>query len=346
MAKSPCAAQIALQYTIQQDTSREIEYVCSGLSSAAERRKAQNRVHQRAWRRRKKLQRSQFRMVQHAIFESNSSSGRKLAPTKTSLFDSSSSVESGSVENSSLTVRTTECKFPQSPSDVTQWQEADLLDVFNSAAGLSQIKICERSRTAVACARGNLDDFTIMTWLQKWAQNTSTIGSPRNDKLLVLVKVNVFRAFISNSMTLGIPSDVITDDDATSTFCPLSADINGILALPPSLRPTDLQIQIPHHPWIDCLPVPQMRQNLIRAGDIFDVMELCGDLVGIFSAGTGRTGMIIWGEPWDVAGWEVTEGFLERWGWTIKGCWDLFESTNKWRAGRGQIALHFDKILI
>ncbi|TEY43463.1 hypothetical protein BOTCAL_0370g00130 [Botryotinia calthae] len=308
MAKSPCAAQIALQYTVQQDTSREIEDVCSGLSSAAERRKAQNRVHQRAWRRRKKLQRSQFRMVQHAIFESNSSSGQKLAPTKTSSFDSSSSVES-----SSLMVRTTDREFSQSPSDITQWQEADLLDVFNSAAGLSQIKICERSRTAVACARGNLGDFTIMTWLQKWAQNTSTIGSPRNDKLLVLVKVNVFRAFISNSMTLGTPSDVITDDDATSAFCPLSVGLNGILALPPSSRPTDVQIQIPHHPWIDCLPVPQMRQNLIRAGDTFDVMEICGDLIGLFSAGTGRTGMIIWGEPWDVAGWEVTEGFLERW---------------------------------
>ncbi|KAF7943968.1 hypothetical protein EAE96_010380 [Botrytis aclada] len=344
MAKSPFAAQIALQHTPQQDTSEGTEDAWSELSSATERRKAQNRVHQRAWRSRKKLQRSKFRMVQFPNVEPNSPSRQKLAPSKTSSLSSLSS--SDSLEDSSLMVRATDHNFSLSQSDVTRWQETDLLDVFNSAAGLSQIKICERSRTAVACAHGNLGDSIIMEWLQKWVQNAFRIGSPRNDKLLVLVKVNVFRALISNSVALGIPSDVIMDDDAISPFCPLSVDVNGILALPPTLRPTDLQTKIPHHPWIDCLPVSQMRQNLIRAGNAFDVMDLCGDLIGLFSAGTGKTGMVIWGEPWDVAGWEVTEEFLERWGWTIKGCWDLFESTNRWRAGRGQKALLFDKVLI
>ncbi|TGO76833.1 hypothetical protein BELL_0134g00040 [Botrytis elliptica] len=195
MAKPPFAAQITLEYTLQQDTNRGVEDVRSGMSNAAERRKEQNRVHQKAWRIRKKLERSQFRIVKYPTDVSNSSSGQKLAPSETS-----SSGSSGSLEDSSL--------------------------------------------------------------------------------------------------------------------------------------------------MIDCLPVPQMRQNLIPAGNTYDVMDLCGDLVGLFSAGTGRTGMVIWGEPWDVAGWEVTEGFLERWGWTIKGCWDLFESTNRWRAERGQMALQFDKVLI
>ncbi|KAF7919350.1 uncharacterized protein EAE97_011682 [Botrytis byssoidea] len=341
MAKSPFAAQITLQYTLHQDTDKGVEDVRSSVSNAAERRKAQNRVRQKAWRRKKKLERSQFRIVKFATVESNSSPGQKLAPSETS-----SSGSSGSLEDSSLMVRATGQNFSHSHSDVTLWQEVDLLNVFNSAAGLSQIKACERSRTAVARAQGNMGDSVIIEWLQKWPQSATTMGSPRSDTLLVLVKVNVFRALISNSITLGIPSDVITNDNATSAFCPPSVGVNGILALPPTLRPTDLQTQIPHHPWIDCLPVPQMRQNLIRAGNTYDVMDLCGDLVGLFSAGTGRTGMVIWGEPWDVAGWEVTEGFLERWGWTIKGCWDLFESTNRWRAERGQMALQFDKILI
>ncbi|TGO08956.1 hypothetical protein BTUL_0184g00020 [Botrytis tulipae] len=331
MAKPPFAAQITLQYTLQytlqQDTDKRVQDVRSSLSNAAERRKAQNRVHQRAWRRRKKLERSQFRIVEFVTVESNSSPGQKLAPSETSLSGSS-----GSLEDSSLMVRATGQNFSHLHSDITLWQEVDLLNVFNSAAGLSQIKTCERSRTAVACAQGNMECF--YDWI------------PEGEKLLVLVKVNVFRALISNSMTLGIPSDVITNDDATSAFFPPSVDVDGILALPPTLRPIDLQTQIPHHPWIDCLPVPQMRQNLIRAGNTYDVMDLCGDLVGLFSAGIGRTGMVIWGEPWDVTGWEVTEGFLERWGWTVKGCWDLFESTNRWRAERGQMALQFDKILI
>ncbi|KAF7893625.1 uncharacterized protein EAF02_001163 [Botrytis sinoallii] len=341
MPKPPFAAQITLEYTLQQDTNRGVEDVRSGMSNAAERRKEQNRVHQKAWRRRKKLERSQFRIVKYPTDVSNSSSGQKLAPSETS-----SSGSSGSLEDSSLMVRATSQHFSHSHSDITAWQEADLLNVFNSAAGLSQTKTCERSRIAVACAQGNLGDSVIIEWLQKWSRNAFKVGFLGSDKLLVLVKVNVFRALISNSMTLGIPSDVITNDDATSAFCPPSVDVNGILALPPTLRPTDLQTRIPHHPWIDCLPVPQMRQNLIRAGNTYDVMDLCGDLVGLFSAGTGRTGMVIWGEPWDVASWEVTEGFLERWGWTIKGCWDLFESTNRWRAERGQMALQFDKVLI
>lgn len=74
-----------------------------------------------------------------------------------------------------------------------------------------------------------------------------------------------------------------------------------------------------------------MRQNLIRAGDTFADMELCGDLTGLFSTGTGRTDIVVWGEPWDVAAREVTEEFLVHWGWTIKGFWDLYESTNRWR---------------
>ena len=167
---------------------------------------------------------------------------------------------------------------------------------------------------------------------------------------MVLVKINVFRALISNAQTLGIPSDVVMDDDAISAFsCPSAAalrHVNRIVALPRDLRPTHLQTQVPHHPWIDCLPVAQMRENLIRAGDTFDVMDLCGDLIGLFSTGTGRTGMVVWGEPWDVAGWEVTEEFLVRWGWTIKGCWDLFESTNRWRVRRGEKALCFDEYAI
>jgi Domain of unknown function (DUF3425) len=132
------------------------------------------------------------------------------------------------------------------------------------------------------------------------------------------------------------------DDDAISPFCLTKWIPKRILALPPALRPTDIQCRVVHHPWIDLLPVPRMRHNLIQAGDTFDDMELCGDLVGLFSAGTGQTGMIVWGDPWDIAGWEVTDGFLKTWGWTIKRCHEIFESTNWWRARRGERPLCFD----
>lgn len=222
---------------------------------------------------------------------------------------------------------------------MTGWEDNDLFNVFNSAAGLSRIKHAGRARTAAIC---NLDNAVTMELLRKWAQRTYITGYPGSDNLLVLVKLNVFRALLSNSLTLGLSSDLIMDDDAVSPFFPKAGATDRILALPSTLRPTDVQIDVRHHPWIDCLPVPRMRQNLIRAGDTLDVMKLCGDLVGLFSMGTGRTGMIIWGEAWDVAGWEVTEGFLKSWGWTINGCWDLFEATNRWRTRRGEKPLCFD----
>ncbi|KAF4631344.1 hypothetical protein G7Y89_g6790 [Cudoniella acicularis] len=233
-------------------------------------------------------------------------------------------------------------EWPFSSLTVMVLEYVDLFRVFNSAAGHSRVKDCERARVAAACG---LDDARTIDLLREWAQSSRMMGSPCTEKLLVLVKINVFRALISNSLTLGIPSEAIMDDDAISTFCSPSRAVGQILALPSALRPTDLQISVPHHPWIDCLPVPRMRQNLIRAGDTFDVMELCGDLVGLFSTGTGRTGIIVWGEPWDAAGWEVTKGFLKNWGGSIEGCWEIFESTNRWRARRGEIALCFDKFI-
>lgn len=135
------------------------------------------------------------------------------------------------------------------------------------------------------------------------------------------------------------------NDDALSPFNSASIFQNFTLAIPLSLHPTELQCQIPHHPWIDLLPIPRMRDNLLRAGDSYDDIELCGDLVGFFNSPIARTGMVIWGDPWDVDGWEVTEPFLERWGWTIRGCGRLFESTNRWREKRGERPLRFDRLI-
>lgn len=47
-------------------------------------------------------------------------------------------------------------------------------------------------------------------------------------------------------------------------------------------------------------------------------------------------GMLIWGEPWRIDGWEVTEGFLRKWGWLLKGCDEMIEASNRWRGLRGE----------
>jgi hypothetical protein len=49
--------------------------------------------------------------------------------------------------------------------------------------------------------------------------------------------------------------------------------------------------------------------------------------------------LLVWGEPYDPSNWEVTEGFIKKWGWVIQGCPDILQSTNKWRAKGGESAI-------
>ncbi|RHZ62469.1 NmrA-like family protein [Aspergillus thermomutatus] len=99
---------------------------------------------------------------------------------------------------------------------------------------------------------------------------------------------------------------------------------------------------VPHHPWIDLLPVAELRDNLLcQSETTYDAAQLCRDMQGFQSVSSGRGGVIVWGEPWDQQGWEVTEAFVQKWPWVVRGSRSLLESTNYWRAKRGEPALYF-----
>lgn len=168
-------------------------------------------------------------------------------------------------------------------------------------------------------------------------------GSPTADQVLILIKFNIFRALVNNAVTLGFQVESALEDNALSPFAAKSRYENHLttLKIPTALQPTPIQCQIPHHPWFDLLPVPRMRDNLILAAGGYDDLQLCEDLCGLFNQ-KSRTGLIIWGEPWDPAGWEITPQFLKRWAWVLKGCTELMTSTNYWRERRGEKALNFD----
>lgn len=117
-------------------------------------------------------------------------------------------------------------------------------------------------------------------------------------------------------------------------------------------------------------PFPRVRDNLIRHQQEFDHRDLCNDLfgelfdrnphesphstpnLGSTSGGVNdiwdtyedpvtakRRGLIVWGEPWDVEGWELTPGFLRKWRWIVEGCEDVIVASNRWRARRGEVPL-------
>jgi hypothetical protein len=156
---------------------------------------------------------------------------------------------------------------------------------------------------------------------------------------MTLTKVNVFRAFAQNLRLIGW-SEFEMADDAISRFnTDLPQDSrtpDETNSIPHNLQPTRLQKTRPHHPWLDFFPSPKMRDNLIEAGDDWDDTQLCHDIMGFWGESEMDAGLLVWGEPWDVRNWELTEPFLKKWQWVVRGCPELMISTNTWRARRGE----------
>jgi hypothetical protein len=190
---------------------------------------------------------------------------------------------------------------------------------------------------------------------------------PVDQKLLTLLHFNLVRALTSNILLLGCNPDEM-NEDINSPFAPAcqlpSANPDGVAIhmLPPTLRPTAVQLSVPHHPEMDLFPFPQYRDNIILAGSTVDDVELCVDMLygvdindnsdsgskmkrrcdeGPFS-GSGRTGLIVWDDPWLQESWEVDEGFATKYKWLLRGCDALLRSTNHWRARRGEQKLVLD----
>ncbi|KAH8703079.1 hypothetical protein BGW36DRAFT_287711, partial [Talaromyces proteolyticus] len=161
-------------------------------------------------------------------------------------------------------------------------------------------------------------------------------GSPTADLILSVTQFNIIRAVISNIATMGMSTEEMGNDDTLSPWNMKNPWKLDLATLPPTLRPTELQKLIPHHPWIDPLPLPSVRDALLRRMDDYDDTELCNDMMGECGPSSGRPGLIIWCDPWDSYGFEITESFAQKWIWMFKDCTDLLMSTNHWRRLRGE----------
>ncbi|GAQ45548.1 bZIP transcription factor [Aspergillus tubingensis] len=233
----------------------------------------------------------------------------------------------------------------------------------NSLASEDQCERIEQERTNAVASREESEDalaspkssiqpptsihqmsraeiLQIMAQYEAKARKDYALGSPRVDQLLTLIQFNVFRALVDNTSALGFTMDWL-DEEAMSPWCASVSDCR-IRLCPISLRPTSLQKEIPHHPWIDLFPIPKMRDNLLQRYGNFDEAALCNDLVDFYDVTNDETCLIVWTTPWHPTGWEVSETFLRKWNWVLRGCDDLAKSTNYWRRLRGEEPLNFD----
>ncbi|KAM0428544.1 hypothetical protein ACHAPT_006904 [Fusarium lateritium] len=180
------------------------------------------------------------------------------------------------------------------------------------------------------------------------AQVQYSLKNHRLSYLPSLIRLNAVNALSHNARSIGLPLDGLCRDEMISRFNvygPKSLQgINVEQSYPENLRPTQLQLSFEHHPWSDLLPVPRLRDNILQGvmNETFDEDELCNDILSVVSSRQlDETFFIIWGDPSDVYGWEVSVGFIKKWGWLLRGCPELIESTNRWRLQRGESKIEF-----
>lgn len=166
-----------------------------------------------------------------------------------------------------------------------------------------------------------------------------------SDHLIVLLQYNVIRGLLVNHHLLRLFAGVNSINyECTVAGRHISPDHDAALShqrLPETLHPTHLQKTVPHDKWIDLIPHPVLRDNMIRAAGTFDDGELCRDTIGGLYEGFADSeiehrGIVMWSPPWLPSSWEISEGFARKWGWTMKGCQEIVDATNRRRRERGQ----------
>lgn len=159
---------------------------------------------------------------------------------------------------------------------------------------------------------------------------------PSDLKFIAIGIVSIKTAVLTNLSILGVTPEHYALDDAASPFSEGGgANISLIKQRAPDLAPTQLQLEIQHHPYIDVIPFSEFRNNILLAldSDALDEEELCGDV---------ERYLRIWGRlVWDARSYEFALEFLEKWGWLVDG--DVVGVSNFWRAQRGESLFGVDR---
>lgn len=128
--------------------------------------------------------------------------------------------------------------------------------------------------------------------------STPSINHPGTDPyFLNMPSFTLFSALHNNSRLLGI----------SCLFPSPRQSPPGTTDLPLALHPIPLQLENYHLPYIDCLPLPVLRHNLILFNGLFDDETFCYDLT------TSSNCIAKGSQSWDPSGWVISEGFKERW---------------------------------
>ncbi|KAF3072490.1 hypothetical protein CFAM422_005445 [Trichoderma lentiforme] len=184
---------------------------------------------------------------------------------------------------------------------------------------------------------GNLTDMMPPTWDSTSPSSSSSDGSFADSYLLPVHELTLLRAVLRISERIGCGQQ-LWNLEAVSPFS------QGIATpseqLPAAWKPTASQILVPHHPMLDFLPWPEVRDRVINIFSMPDEMRppnAKGPLALVnfaYDFEDNAEGIRIYGgDPYDPNSWEVGQVFFERW-WFIFDR-DVIENSNRWRQLRG-----------
>ncbi|KAM3561986.1 hypothetical protein MY1884_002082 [Beauveria asiatica] len=164
---------------------------------------------------------------------------------------------------------------------------------------------------------------------------TSNAGSPPSFD--TIYELTLLKGLLRIAERLGSPEDVWS---LTSQSPFTKGGGTPAHQLPPTWQPTATQIMMPHHPFLDFLPWPSVRDKVI---DIFSLPERSRPPSAAGPTGLANLaydiedsseGVRIYGDdPYDPAYWEVGQVFFQRWWFLFDR--DIIATSNRWRRLRG-----------
>lgn len=171
---------------------------------------------------------------------------------------------------------------------------------------------------------------------------TATSGSNFPDEAyLPMGELDLLRGAMSIAQRLGCDS-IIWSLEANSLFHNSVASLHTYL--PANLRPTRTQLTYPHHPALDILPWPSVRDKLIfmfaqpehlrppAARSPTALVEFVYDLEDTFEGARIRGD-----DPYSDQNWEVGEKLFQNWWWALDR--QVLQRSNQLRLARGASVL-------
>ncbi|EXJ79556.1 hypothetical protein A1O3_07835 [Capronia epimyces CBS 606.96] len=186
---------------------------------------------------------------------------------------------------------------------------------------------------------------------QNQNQNQNMQYSFADDALLEMTELKLLHGCMSIARRMNLqhliwsltslsPFTLTFSSSSSSSFTSTEPDTAQFTHLPPNLQPTLVQLSTPHHPIIDLLPWPAVRDRLIMvlsqppearpagAASPTALLDLVYDLED------SAEGVRIFGDdPFSAQSWEVGETVFRAWWWMFDR--DVVRRSNELRALRG-----------